>query len=162
MRAMAAAFGLVALLAGALALSSLLAPVPARTDLAGFSMLAIAVWSAYACIALGTRASWWRWGFPAAWLGLGIATLVLAYKDTFPEELAHFGAPTLAWHMLLHVAIAPMQVFFGFAVGFADPQGWLYVLASVAAALLGAELLRRRLWPRARGEPASEATTSGP
>lgn len=138
-----------------LALRDLHAPVPARTDLAGYAMLAISAWLAYLGATLLLPRGWWTWAFPAAWVGLAIATLVLSYKDSFRAELAHFGPGPLALQMAAHALIAPIEVFFGFAVGFADPAAWAYVLACLAFSLLGAGLLRRRLWPRQRESRAS-------
>jgi len=71
----------------------------------------------------------------------------LAYKETLLAELRFFGAWTLATHVLLHVLIAPIELFFASFVGFSDPRGPLYVVAALAFTLLGAELLRRRLAP---------------
>lgn len=161
MRGVGWAAAIVALGGAAWALVDLLAPTPRRTDLVGFSMLAISAWFAYlAALHLVPRGAW-AWAFPSAWIGLAVATLVLAYKDSFREELAHFGPAPLLGHMTLHALVAPITVFFGFAVGFAEPEAWAYVLASLAFALLGGELLRRRLWPRERAAktPTTDART---
>lgn len=148
MRAAAWACLGVALPAAALALAGFADPGVPESDLATFGSTAIAILFAYGALALSRPARWWHWWFPAFWAGCGVAVAFLAYKDTFVEELAHFGAPTLAYHLLLHVLIGPIEIFFALFVGFQDPRGPLYVLASLAFAFLAAELLRRRLWPR--------------
>lgn len=147
MRRLGWAFAAAAPIAAWLALDGLLAPTPPRSDLAGFSILAVALWSTYLAASLLGPRGWWTWAFPSAWAGLATATLFLAYRETFRAELAHFGPAELGWQVALHALVAPIEVFFGFAVGFLDPQGAAVVLACLALSLLGGEILRRRLWP---------------
>lgn len=156
-RRFAWAFAAVAVLAGLRALLGLADPGVPASDLPTFASAAVAILFAFGAIALRHEERWWHWWFPASWIGCGAAVTFLAYKDTFVLELAHFGAGTLAWHMFLHVLIGPIELFFAFVVGFSDPRGPLYVIASFVFALLGAELLRRRLSPTFRGASAGSS-----
>lgn len=150
----------IAVVAFLQALTLLLDPAPHRSDLVGFSLFSLGLIFAFLAVALSTRPRWWTWWLPAAWIGSALGTLTLAYKDTFLLELSYFGPFSLAWQMFLHVLIAPIEIFFGAVVGFEEPRAPLYILASLVVALLGAELLRRRLWPRERGSASSKPTRS--
>jgi hypothetical protein len=133
----------------AFALFLLMDPVPAQSDLQGFSILGLALVLGFVALVVGAeRARWWHWWLAGAWVGLAVGALTLAYKDTLVAELRFFGPVELAWQMLLHVLIAPIELFFGFVIGFEAEDAPLYVLACVLVTLLGAELIRRRLWPR--------------
>lgn len=156
MRGFGLSFAALAALGVTVALFDLLAPVPRRTDLAGFSLLALGVWSGYVATSILAPRGWWTWAFPSAWVGLSVSTLFLAYRKSFRDELAHFGPVELGWHVALHALIAPIEVFFGFAIGFLDPEGAIVVLACLALALLGGEMLRRRLWPREKGASVAQ------
>lgn len=148
MRRLAWALVALAVLCAFRGLSLLADPFPASSDLAAFSLVSAGLALGVAGLAFLRRRAWHVWFF-AAWAGCSIAALALAYKDTFVTELHVFGPWKLAGHMLAHAWIAPITVFFGFLVGFVEPDAWMYVLACVAVALLAGELLRRRLWPRA-------------
>lgn len=153
----------VSLFAGAIALDGFLAPVPPRSDLATFASAAVAILFAFLAVVLATRPRAWVWWFVAAWIGSAIAVSFLAYKDNGLEELRALGPMTILWHLALHALIAPIALFFGFTVGFMDPRAPLYVLASLGIALLGAELIRRRVWPREReGESPNARASDGP
>lgn len=160
MRRLAWPVGIVAFLAFAQALAMLLEPVPTASDVVGFSLLGLALLLALASAMLATRRAWWHWWIPGAWIGLATAALALAYKDTLLLELSVLGPFSLAWQMLIHALIAPIELFFGLIVGFVEPDAPLYILASLAVALLGTELLRRRLWPRQAGASSASDTAS--
>lgn len=147
------AAAIVAALAGARALVLLADPAPAQSDLAAFLAASLAILFAFLALALAFRPRWWHWWFPAFWLGCGAAVLALAYKDSGAEEFRTIGPVRGATDVVLHVLLAPIELFFGFAIGFVEPRAPLYVLASLVFFLVGAELLRRRLWPRATGGP---------
>lgn len=139
-----------ALVCAYLALSILLDPVPSGSDVLGFAFLSLSLLSAYLAVAISRPVRWWTWWIPAAWLGLDVAALFLAYKDTFLLELGFFGPIDFALQLMIHVLIAPIEVAIGFLVGFVEPGAWIVVLVCVAVAILGAELIRRRLWPRSQ------------
>lgn len=122
-------------------------PAPPSSDLPTFILLALGALMAFLGSALRSPARWWTWWLPAAWIGCAIATLTLAYKDSLVAEWGELGALTVLWHVAIHVLIAPIELFFGFAVGFIDPDAWMYVVAAIGVSLLGAESIRRRLWP---------------
>lgn len=162
MRALAWACLGVAALAAAQAALGLADPGVPRSDLPTFASASLAILFAFLALAVSRVERWWHWWFPAFWLGCGVAVAFLAYKETLAEELAHFGPARFAWQLFLHVLIGPIELFFAFFVGFADPRGPLYVLASLAFAFLAAELLRRRLWPRREGSGVSAGSSAGP
>lgn len=151
-------------LVAARGLSLLAAPTPARSDVPGFGLtsagallllLGAILWSRRSS---GRRA--WHWWAPAAYFGVGLAALVLAYKDSWREEWPALGFWRTITDMLLHLLIAPWEVFFGFVVGFVDPWAPAYVVACLAFAVLVAEALRRRTWPRERESGDANSATA--
>ncbi|HET6406234.1 MAG TPA: hypothetical protein VFH78_16490 [Candidatus Thermoplasmatota archaeon] len=157
-RRFAGAFAGVAALAAFRALVGFWDPGVPASDLGTFASAAVAILFAFAAFAVLREERWWHWWFPAAWLGCGIAVAFLAYKESFWDELLWFGPLEFAWQLFLHVLIGPIELFFAFFVGFADPRGPLYLLASLAFTLLGAELLRRRVWPMLRGAASTDVS----
>lgn len=150
MKRFAWALGSAGALLGTFAISILLEPKPRSSDAPALAMLGAALLAIYLAAALATQVRWWHWWIPAAWLGLDVAALFLAYKDTFIDELIELGPLDLAGQIGMHLLVAPFEVFLGFAVGFVEPGAWVVILTCLAVALLAAELLRRRLWPSAQ------------
>lgn len=159
----------------ALGAKRLLDPVPPPSDLPGFALMGLGVLSLLGAVVLRAReqavgrlgeerARAWRLAhyLLGAYAGLVAAAVVLAFKDNGADDWRAMAGPWGALEVLLHALIAPLELALGALVGYLDPEAPLYVLACVAAGLLGARLLRRRTWPRLReaGQAAGIQTGS--
>lgn len=105
-------------------------------------------------LTLGRGRRHWLFWAAGVHAGLVIAVLFLAYKDA-PLEEARARGVMIVVDVLLHSVLAPLEVVMGFGAGFVQEGAGTLILVCAALGLAGAELVRRRLWPRLSGVTTS-------